>query len=69
MNNLNSGTQYTLSKSVDGTKLAVSMLEGRAVTQRDLKRLEERSDRSLLKFSNDKCEVLHPVWNNPMQIY
>lgn len=69
MNNLNSRTQYTLSKSVDGTKLAVSMLEGRAVTQRDLKRLEERSDRSLLKFSNDKCEVLHPVWNNPMQIY
>lgn len=70
MNNLNNGTEYALSKSGDGTKLAVNMLEGRVVIQRDLKRLEEWSDdRSLLKFSNNKCEVLHPIWNNPMQIY
>lgn len=45
------------------------MLEDRAVIQRDLKRLEERSDSSLLKFSNDKCKILHPVRNNPMQVY
>ncbi|GAB0184926.1 triadin [Grus japonensis] len=65
MSDLNSGTEYALSSSVDGTKLVVSMLEGRAVVQRDLKRLEEWSDRSLLTFHNDT----HPIWNNPMRIY
>lgn len=68
MNNLDSGTEYTPSKLVDGTKLVVNKLEGRAVIQRHLKNLEEWFDRNLLKFSNAKCEVLHPVWNNPMQI-
>lgn len=48
MNNLNSGTEDTHSTLVDGTKLEVNMLEARAVTQRDLKRLEEWPDRSLL---------------------
>lgn len=43
------------------------MLEGSAVIQRDLKRLEEWSDRDLLKFSNDRSEVLCLVWNNPVQ--
>ena len=49
MNNLNYGTEYALSKLVDGTKLPVNMPEGRAVIQSDLKRLEEWSGRSLLK--------------------
>lgn len=39
VNNLKNGTDNTLNKSVESTKLEADMLEGSAVIQRDLKRL------------------------------
>lgn len=32
---------------------------GKAAIQRDLARLEEWANKSLMKFSEDKCKVLH----------
>lgn len=42
---------------------------GKAAIQRDLARLEEWANRSLMKFSEDKCKVLHLGRKKPWQKY
>ena len=67
VSDMNSGTEYTLSKSADDPKLcgAVDMLEGRDAIQRDLERLEKWGHANLTKFNKAKCKVLHPRQANP----
>lgn len=38
---------------------AVGTHRGRAAAQRDLGRLQERADGELMKFSKDKCNIVH----------
>lgn len=48
-------------KFADYTKLSgeIDTLEGRAIQQEDLARLEEWANKNLTKFNEDKCKVLH----------
>ena len=48
----------TLLKFADDTKL-VDASEKRATVQEDLDRLEEWTNKNFMKFSKDKCKVLH----------
>jgi len=54
---MNSGTECTLSKFADDTKLCgvVTMLEGRDAIQRDLDSLERWACLNLMKFNKAKC--------------
>jgi len=69
--NMDSGTECTLSKFADDTKLCgvVDMLEGRDDVQRDLDRLERWACLNLMKFNKDKCKVLHVGRGNPKHKY
>ncbi|KAK4825924.1 hypothetical protein QYF61_003419 [Mycteria americana] len=62
------GTECTLRKFVDDTELAgvVDTQDDCAAIQRGLNRLEKQADRNLMKFSKEKCQVLHLGKNNPM---
>lgn len=71
INDLNSGTEYTLSKFSVDTKLIdeADMLERRDTIQRDLDTLNGWALTNLVKFNKAKCKVLHLSWDNPQYQY
>jgi len=68
---MDSGTECTLSKFVDNTKLCgvVNTLEGRNAIQRDLDRLERWACVNRMTFNKVKCKVLHVGQGNPKDKY
>ena len=68
---MNSGTEYTLSKFANNIKLCgvVDTLEGRDVIQKDLDRLERWACVNRMKFNKAKCKVLHVGRGNPKHKY
>jgi len=71
VDNTDSGTECTLSKFANNTKLCgvVDTLEGRDAIQRDLDRLESLACMNCMKFNKAKCKVLHVGRGNPKHKY
>ncbi|GAB0210224.1 mitochondrial enolase superfamily member 1 [Grus japonensis] len=71
INDLNEGTESTLSKFADDTKLGgvADTSEGCAAIQQDLDRLENWEKRNLMKSNKGKCRVQHLGKNNPKHQY
>jgi len=59
--NTDSGTECTLSKFADDTKLcsAIDMLERRDAIQRELHGLERFAHANIMKYKKAKCQALH----------
>jgi len=68
---MDSGTECTLSKFANDTKLCgvVDTLEGRDGIQRDLDRLERWACVNRMKFNKAKCKVLHVGQGNRKHKY
>jgi len=71
VSNMDSGTESTISKSAEDTKLCgvVDRLEGRDAFQRDLDRLERWACMNLMKLNKPKRKALHIGWGNPRHKY
>nr|XP_010308757.1 PREDICTED: uncharacterized protein LOC104641714 [Balearica regulorum gibbericeps] len=67
INDLDDGTEHTLSESAD-MKHKADVPDGCAAVQRDLSRLERRADRNLRKFKG-KCKVLRQGSSNSPRQY
>ncbi|PKU40877.1 rna-directed dna polymerase from mobile element jockey-like [Limosa lapponica baueri] len=70
VSDMNSGTECTLSKFVDDTKLCgtVHKLEGRDAIQRHLEKLEKWAHVNIMRFNQAKFNILHLGHGNPMAI-
>ncbi|CAM5081660.1 unnamed protein product [Natator depressus] len=71
INELDNGIESTLIKFEDDTKLGgvASALEDRIKIHNDLDKLEKWSEVIWMKFSKDKCKVLHLGRNNQLHAY
>lgn len=61
VSNMDHGTEGTLSKFVNNTKLsgAVDTLEGIDAIQRDLDKIKRLAHENLMRFNKAKYEVMH----------
>jgi len=68
---MDSGTECTLSKFADDTKLCgvIDTLGGRDAIQRDFDWLKRCACVNGMKFNKAKCKVLHTGWGNPKHKY
>lgn len=71
INDLGDGTEQTLCKFANNTKLepAIYTTEGCAAVQRHLYRLEKLPIMNLIGFNRGKCQVLHLEGHSPVHQY
>ena len=69
ISNIDNGIECTLSKFTDDTKLcgAARTPEGRNAIQKDLDRLEQWAQESLMRFNKYQCKVLYLAIRLPIQ--